>query len=82
MTLAEKILDDIQNDNHAFEPGHRNDCVVNSMIACRYLDKDWAEWFDEHWTMSDGVQEHVDRVEPYLGSWFAKGKEEALGFLV
>lgn len=82
MAEPEKILTDIEQDPLAFTPGHRNDCVVNSMIACRYLGIDWDEWFGKHWTMNPGIMEHVDRVEPYLDGWFCNGKEGALGFLV
>lgn len=76
-----KILDDLKADEDAFTHGRRNDDCVNSMIACRALGIDWAEWVGGGVIPAD-LQEHHDRIEPYLDKWFEHGADAAAAYLL
>ena len=88
----EKILEeDFLLDHDAFGPGRRNDNVVDSMIICHCLDRDWWEWFakkaeneEDYWAQHDIriITDKAHVVEPYLESWGTIGTMEAMDYSI
>jgi hypothetical protein len=52
------------------------------MIACYALGLDWEVWFNEHWRLTYQVNEHYNRIKPYIEVWFEDGPEKALSYMV
>ena len=76
---AQEILDNLAVDEDAFGPGRRNNDTVNALICCRILGLDFYDW---HANVCPELQEHVERIEPYLDGWFSHGNDQALTYLV
>jgi hypothetical protein len=76
---CEDLLRELSNDPESFTHGRRNDDCVNALIACKALGIDFYEWLGEsdRW-----IDEHVERIEPYLEDWFQHGPEYAMDFMV
>ena len=79
---CERIIWNLENDPMSFSSGRRNDDCVNSMIACYALGLDWEVWFNEHWRLTYQVNEHYNRIKPYIEVWFEDGPEKALSYMV
>jgi hypothetical protein len=77
--IARRYLDELEQDPNQFGPGRRNDDTVNALIACRVLGIDFYDW---HGNVGPELQEHIDRIEPYLNDWFKDGPETAVQYMV
>lgn len=81
------ILDsDFVMNPNAFKPGCRNDDAVDLSIICWCLNLEpytvllAIEKEQGGWSAIDrcGIEEHMDRVEPYLEKWGTRGTMEAM----
>ena len=80
---CEDMLERLQIDPTSFTSGRRNDDCVNALIACKALDINFYEWLEEWFGESNRfIDEHVERIEPYLEDWFQHGPEYAVDFMV
>ena len=87
--LKDVIDRDFVFDDKAFQPGRRNDDVVDFLILCwcadiahRELLKAIAE--KQGWSLAQiaAVEDHVERVEPYLEEWGDHGTMEAMAYAI
>lgn len=81
------ILDsDFVMNPDAFKPGRRNDDAVDLSIICWCLnlepytvllaiEKEQGGWSINDWR---GIEEHMNRVKPYLDGWGTRGTMEAM----
>ena len=80
---CEDVLERLKTDPTSFVAGRRNDDCVNALIACKALGIDFYEWLGEWFGKSNRfIDEHVERIEPYLEGWFKHGPEHAMSFMI
>jgi len=81
--LEEVLENDFLLNPKAFSPGGTNDAVVDSMIICFALDREWTELFAkwvDNYTITDGKYEYInhfygDTFQPAIGSSGCPPKE-------
>lgn len=64
------ILDNMANDSRFMTAGRRNNDMVNLCIVCGILESNAIEELQKmNKVISSEIQEHYDRIDPYVDSW-------------